>query len=72
MRAGLTLLLTLLGTACRPAPHPPSAGDNPTFDLIGQWRVDCRFEPRMPRAEAARLRARWTDAVERAKRWERA
>jgi len=41
-------------------------------DLVGQWRVDRRFEPRMPRADAARLRSRWADAVERAKRWERA
>ena len=39
-------------------------------DLAGQWRVDRRFEPRMPREEAARLRARWSAAVERAKGWE--
>src|SRR3954467_15818291 len=39
-------------------------------DLVGQWRVDRRFEPRMPSGEAARLRARWSAAVERAKGWE--
>jgi glycerol kinase len=40
-------------------------------DLVGQWRVDRRFEPRMPREQARRLRARWSAAVDRAKGWER-
>jgi glycerol kinase len=40
-------------------------------DLVGQWQVDRRFEPRMPRAEAAQLRTRWASAVDRAKNWER-
>src|SRR3954453_4568741 len=44
---------------------------NSADDLVGQWRVDRRFEPRVPRREAARLRARWSAAVERAKGWER-
>jgi glycerol kinase len=39
-------------------------------DITGQWRIDRRFEPRMPAAEAARLRGRWSEAVERAKSWE--
>jgi glycerol kinase len=40
-------------------------------DLVGQWRIDRRFEPRMPRAEVASMRARWNEAVERAKGWDR-
>ena len=39
-------------------------------DLTGQWQVDRRFEPRMPRAAVQALRSRWTAAVERAKSWE--
>jgi glycerol kinase len=39
-------------------------------DLTGQWQVDRRFEPRMPPATAKALRARWNEAIERAKRWE--
>jgi glycerol kinase len=35
-----------------------------------QWQVERRFEPKMPRAEVERLRARWNAAVERAKGWE--
>ena len=38
-------------------------------EIAGQWRVDRRFEPRMPRAAAAALRTRWAAAVERAKGW---
>jgi glycerol kinase len=38
-------------------------------ELAGQWRVERRFEPRMPRSAAAALRERWADAVGRAKRW---
>jgi glycerol kinase len=44
----------------------------PTVGAItGQWRVDRRFEPSMPRAEVDALRARWTAALERTKGWER-
>ena len=38
-------------------------------DVARQWRAEKRFEPAMPRAEAERLRARWRDAVSRAKGW---
>jgi len=38
--------------------------------ITGQWRVDRRFEPQMPRATAATLRARWSDALQRAKGWD--
>ncbi len=40
--------------------------------IAGQWRMERRFEPRMPRSQAAALRGRWTRAVERATRWEEA
>jgi glycerol kinase len=44
----------------------------PSADAItGQWKVDRRFDPAMPRAAASSLRARWSAALERAKRWER-
>jgi glycerol kinase len=44
----------------------------PSADAItGQWRVDRRFDPAMPRAAASSLRTRWSAALERAKRWER-
>ncbi len=39
-------------------------------DVSGQWKVDRRFEPAMPRAAAAALRRRWTQALERSKAWE--
>ena len=39
-------------------------------DITGQWRVDRRFEPSMPSADARARRARWSAAVERAKKWE--
>jgi glycerol kinase len=39
-------------------------------EITGQWRVDRRFEPRMPQPEARALRERWSEAVERAKHWE--
>src|SRR3954469_15869039 len=38
-------------------------------DLVGQWRVDRRFEPRVPRRDAVRILARWSAAVARAKGW---
>jgi glycerol kinase len=40
-------------------------------DITSQWRVDRRFEPRMPRPDASQLRERWSAAVDRAKCWER-
>src|SRR5205809_795185 len=40
--------------------------------ITGQWKVDRRVEPAMPRAAAAALRERWTAAVNRSKGWERA
>ena len=44
MRASVPfLLLTLLGAACRPAPRPVAAGDDPALDLIGQWRATLQF-----------------------------
>jgi glycerol kinase len=44
----------------------------PSVDAIsGQWKVDRRFEPSMPRETSAALRARWTAALERSKGWER-
>ena len=41
-------------------------------DVSGQWRVDRRFEPAMPRKDVDRLRSRWTQALERSKGWEKA
>jgi glycerol kinase len=38
-------------------------------DIAGQWRVDRRFDPSMPRDRAEALRARWREAVSRAKGW---
>ena len=44
----------------------------PSVDAItGQWKVDRRFEPSMPRAAASTLRERWTAALGRSKGWER-
>jgi glycerol kinase len=39
-------------------------------EVTGQWRIERRFEPRLPRSTVAGLRERWTAAVERSKRWE--
>jgi glycerol kinase len=39
-------------------------------EITGQWRVDRRFEPRMPQSESRALRERWSAAVGRAKNWE--
>src|SRR5947209_19309075 len=38
-------------------------------EITGQWRVERRFEPRMPSPDAAALRERWSAALERSKRW---
>jgi glycerol kinase len=40
-----------------------------TDDVRANWRIDRRFEPQMPRQQAADLRAGWNKAVERAKAW---
>jgi glycerol kinase len=40
-------------------------------DVSGQWRVERRFEPAMPRAAANALRQRWSEALGRSKGWEK-
>ncbi len=40
--------------------------------ITGQWKVDRRFEPAMPRARGQALRERWSAALERSKGWEKA
>jgi glycerol kinase len=39
-------------------------------DLAQHWKADRRFEPKMPRARASRLRERWNEALARSKSWE--
>jgi glycerol kinase len=39
-------------------------------EIAANWQVDHRFEPQMAESEAASMRARWHEAVERAKGWE--
>ena len=38
-------------------------------EVAQHWQVDRRFEPKLPAAKAAKLRARWNEAVERSKLW---
>jgi glycerol kinase len=38
-------------------------------ELAALWALERRFEPRMSRADAARRRARWQQAVERSREW---
>ncbi len=38
-------------------------------ELAGLWKLEKRFEPRMPREEATRRRDRWHQAVERSRAW---
>src|SRR5688572_7698969 len=38
-------------------------------ELAALWRLDQRFEPRMPRDLVAGRRARWKEAVERSRAW---
>jgi glycerol kinase len=38
-------------------------------ELAALWSLEKRFDPRMPRAEAAQRRARWRQAVERSRAW---
>jgi glycerol kinase len=39
--------------------------------IAGQWKVEGTFEPKMARDRVAELRSRWSEAVDRAKGWER-
>jgi len=39
--------------------------------LASHWKVERVFEPRMPRSKVAELRAWWSEALQRAKNWER-
>ena len=39
-------------------------------EVSGQWRVDRKFEPHMPRSKADALRERWSAAVGRSREWE--
>jgi glycerol kinase len=38
--------------------------------IVSQWKVEKVFEPKMPRSRVAELRARWNEALLRAKGWE--
>ena len=40
-------------------------------ELQRLWKLDREFEPKMSRDEAAALQARWRQAVERSRSWER-
>ncbi|HTN76122.1 MAG TPA: FGGY-family carbohydrate kinase, partial [Pirellulaceae bacterium] len=40
-----------------------------TAALAQQWQIETRFEPQMPREQAAALRARWQEALGRSKGW---
>jgi len=40
-------------------------------ELAALWSLERRFEPRMPAHESGARRARWTQAVERARHWAR-
>ena len=37
--------------------------------IAGHWQVDRRFEPQMSARDAAAIRARWADAVQRSRGW---
>jgi glycerol kinase len=41
-------------------------------EIAQQWAMDRRFEPRKSKDEVDQLRAKWKDAVARARNWERA
>jgi glycerol kinase len=43
-----------------------------TADVSAQWKVDRRFDPKMPHAAAAALQSRWKEALARSKGWETA
>ncbi|HRI13397.1 MAG TPA: glycerol kinase GlpK [Verrucomicrobiota bacterium] len=40
-------------------------------ELATQWEIEKTFEPRLPVEQAAELRARWNDALQRARGWEK-
>jgi glycerol kinase len=40
-------------------------------EIARHWQVDRRFEPKMSADEAAAIRGRWADAVERSREWAR-
>jgi glycerol kinase len=40
-------------------------------ELASLWKLDRRFEPALPRDDAAARRARWQQAVERSRNWSR-
>jgi glycerol kinase len=40
-------------------------------EIAGQWRSERRFEPAMPASRVRELRGYWTEALERAKGWQR-
>ncbi|HEU4692544.1 MAG TPA: FGGY-family carbohydrate kinase, partial [Vicinamibacterales bacterium] len=40
-------------------------------EIANQWRTDRRFEPAMPAARVRELRGRWTEALARAKGWQK-
>ena len=40
-------------------------------DLAGLWKLDREFEPRMSRDQAGAMQARWREAVDRSRSWER-
>ena len=40
-------------------------------DEASQWKAEKVFEPKMRRGQAGELRARWQEALARAKQWER-
>jgi glycerol kinase len=40
-------------------------------EISGQWRAERRFEPKLQAAQSGALRGRWSEALERAKGWER-
>ncbi len=42
-----------------------------THEISSQWRAERRFEPLMPADQAAAMRRRWKQAVERARGWAR-
>jgi glycerol kinase len=47
-----------------------AAGYWPSIDSItGQWKVDRRFEPKIPQSTMRRLRERWSAALGRSKGW---
>ena len=42
-----------------------------THEISSQWRAERRFEPRIPADQAAAMRRRWKQAVERTRGWAR-